>query len=366
MLPQIDHQFNTNAPSHRTFQPQNLPADAMAPPAVEPAVCWRLWEVRQAYFYQCCLRWLHGNQADAEDAFNTAALAIWRTTQEQTATIINPMGWLTGVVRHTCLDIHRKGQREASHTVALDAIGSETGVDRLSSSPSCRSPESIFLQREECTYIHQTINALPGRLCTPVIMRFYRGCTYEEIAVQLKLSPDTVRKRIQEARTVLDRQRRQYLTGQAGPAGLSAWVEEDTRLTTLPAVNPDVNDGEAVLKPRVAPLRHVSKREEQKLRTLRAYVATYPSGWKKRLALANQLCKMGEQAEAVVMYEQVLAKQPQLLSVWVQIGRIYQALKHGQAAIVAYKRALPLATTDEMRSAIVGLIASLTGDVAGP
>lgn len=361
MLPQSNHHLNTNAPIHRTFHVQDDSADAALPSPVEPAVCWRLWEVRQAYFYQRCLIWLHGNQADAEDAFNTAALTVWRTTHAQARTIVNPMGWLTGLVRHVCLDLHRKRQREASHTVAIDAIDSETGVDSLSSSSSCHSPEVIFLQREECTYVQQAIHALPQRLCTPLLLRFYQGLTYEEIAAQLQLSPEAVRKRIQEARTVLDRQRRQYLTDQAAFVEAIPWSGEDSHLTATLPTNPGATDVEALLKPRVEALSRVSKREEQKLRTLRAYVAAYPNGWKKRLALADQLCKQGEQAEAVIIYEQVLAKQPQLLSVWLQVGRLYTALEQDALAVAAYERALPLAATATTRDAIVELIECVTG-----
>lgn len=353
------HPATNNAYEHRTFDPSASVSVASYSP-IEPAICWPLWEARQAYFYQRCLGWLHGNQADADDAFNTAALAVWRATQEQTRAIVNPMGWLTGIVQHVCLDLHCKRQREASHTVAMDAIDCETGVASLASSPSCRSPEIIFLQREECTYVHQAIHALPLRLCTPLLLRFYQGLTYEEIAAQLQLSPEAVRKQIQEARTLLARQRRQYLTDQVGLIRATSWSDEDGRLTATPLTNPDVDNIEALLKPRVAYLSRVSKREAQKLRTLRAYVVAYPNGWKKRLALADQLCKLGEQAEAVVIYEQVLAKQPQLLSVWLQVGRLYTALKQDVQAVAAYERALPLAATATTRDAIIELIENVT------
>lgn len=94
-------------------------------------------------------RWLNGNRADAEDAFNTAALAIWRKTHEQTPTIVNPMGWLTGLVRHACLDLHRKRQQEANQTVDLDLIDIETWTEAPPAAAHCHSPEAIFLQREQ-------------------------------------------------------------------------------------------------------------------------------------------------------------------------------------------------------------------------
>ncbi|MFN8491633.1 MAG: sigma-70 family RNA polymerase sigma factor [Caldilineaceae bacterium] len=352
----------SNAYTHRTFDP-NVSALAAAHPPIEPTTCWQLWEARQTYFYQRCLGWLQGNQADAEDAFNTAALAIWRTTHEQTPAIGNPMGWLTGVVRHVCLDILRKRQKEASQTVTLDGDDTEVWAEAPATAAHYRSPEAIFLQHEQCAYLQVEIATLPARLRIPLALRCGEELSYEEIAAQLGLTPATVRKRVQEARILLDRKFRKYLRGQAGPDWRTPWPDEQTLFAAPPPANPVVNDNEtASLQPRVTLLAQVSKREEQKLRTLRAYVAAYPNGWKKRLELADQLCKMGMQAEAVVVYEQVLEKQPQLLSVWLQVGRLYTALQRGEAAVAAYERALALVATDALREAIVGLIESVVVD----
>jgi len=223
-----------------------------------------------------------------------------------------------------------------------------------------RSPETIILQREKCTYVHAAIDALPARLRTPLVLRFYQDQSYEEIAARLGLAPDNVRKRIQEARAILDRKLHAYQTGDAGPDLHTPWPDEQTLFAASIPADPEGSADEAAnTQPRVMPLAQISKREEQKLCTLRAYVASYPSGWKKRLALADQLCKMGHQIEAVAAYEQVLEKQPRLISVWLQVGRIYQALQHGQAAVAAYERALPLATTTAIRNAIIRLIESV-------
>ncbi|MEZ4869253.1 MAG: sigma-70 family RNA polymerase sigma factor [Caldilineaceae bacterium] len=352
----------SHAYKHRTFDPSTSTL-ASSPSPVEPITCWQLWEARQAYFYQRCLGWLRGNQADADDAFNTAALAVWRTTHEQASTIVNPMGWLTGVVHHACLDLLCKRQREASQTVEIDSVDTEVWAEAPATYTICRSPETIFLQREQCAYLQAEMAALPARLRIPLALRCGEELSYEEIAAQLGLTPATVRKRIQEARILLDRKLRKYLRGQAGPDWDTPWTDEQTLFVAPPPKAPLTNDDETVsLQPRVTPLAQVSKREEQKLRTLRAYIATYPNGWKKRLELADQLCKMGMKAEAVVVYEQVLEKQPQLLSVWMQVGRLYKELQCSEAAVAAYERALAMAVTDMQREVIVGLVKSVVAE----
>lgn len=195
--------------------------------------------------------------------------------------------------------------------------------------------------------------ALPAQLRLPLTLRCSEELTYDAIAAQLGLATPTVRKRVQQARAILDQKWRKYLRGQTGPALQAPWPAEQTLFPAPLAAGPVASaHPTATVQPRVAPLPQVSKREEQKLRTLRAYVQGYPTGWKKRLDLADQLCKMGQPTEAVVVYEQVLAKQPHLLSVWVQVGRLYAELQ----AAAAYKRALPLATTNALQAAIVALL----------
>ena len=359
MLHPTHHATNVDTYSHRTFNPQATPSQAApsATPPVDPMICWQLWEVRQAHFYKLCLRWLNHNQADADDAFNTAALAVWRKTQTEMPVIVNPMGWLTGLVRHACLDLQRKRQQEANQTVEIDAFDTEAWADAPAAPAVYHSPEAFFLQREQYVYLHEKIAALPVRLRIPFTLRCCEELTYEAISAQLGLAAPTVRKRVQEARTLLDRQLRKYLRGQTGPDLHAPWPDEQRLFSAPRPAAPTDGDGEtAARQPRVTPLAQVSKREEQKLRTLRAYVQGYPTGWKKRLDLADQLCKMGQPAEAVVVYEQVLAKQPHLLSVWVQVGRLYAELQHGEAAVAAYKRALSLASTNALRAAIVALL----------
>lgn len=63
-------------------------------------------------------------------------------------------------------------------------------------------------------------------------------------------------------------------------------------------------------------------RQHQKLKTLSGYVGRYPSGWKKRLELANLLCETGRWLEAVSEYRQVIQRQPQLVEVRLQLGKI--------------------------------------------
>ncbi|MEZ4868224.1 MAG: sigma-70 family RNA polymerase sigma factor [Caldilineaceae bacterium] len=303
---------------------QSSSSQAASPGAT--ADCWQLWLDQQPHFYRLCRRWLHNHESDVDDAFNRAAVLVWRKQQENAQPIANPMGWLTGLLRHVCLDLHRARQRAACRAVELDAV-----VE--SATPSHRtfandSPETILLRREKYAYLSQAIDALPSRLRTVIILRFYQEQSCEEIATRLHLSVDNVYKRVQEARTLLLHKVQLYQAGLEGPAPDAPPLDDLYEEPTLPPA-PQADKAVDSLRPRVTVLPHVSKREEQKLQTLRAYVARHPTGWKKRLELADQLCKMNELAEALAMYEQVLAKQPQLMNARLQMTYIYEALGQG-------------------------------------
>ncbi len=84
-------------------------------------------------------------------------------------------------------------------------------------------------------------------------------------------------------------------------------------------------------------------RQEQKLSTLSKYVQNYPQGWKKRLELANLLYEMGNWQQAVAEYREVIERQPQLLDVRLQLGKLLQLMNREKEASGGDKRPRMLA-----------------------
>jgi len=97
-------------------------------------------------------------------------------------------------------------------------------------------------------------------------------------------------------------------------------------------------------------------RKDQKLKTLSNYVQRYPSGWKKRLELANLLYEMGRWQEAVEEYQQVLQRQPCLMGVQLQLGKILHLMGKQAEAIAVYQKALFLSPNAATGHHIEGLI----------
>ncbi|NER00646.1 MAG: hypothetical protein F6K30_28785, partial [Cyanothece sp. SIO2G6] len=76
-------------------------------------------------------------------------------------------------------------------------------------------------------------------------------------------------------------------------------------------------------------MRKKPTRQGQKLKTLIQYVQRYPSGWKKRLELAELRYEMGHWEEAILDFRWVLIRQPNLsegLSIRLKLGKMLEIL----------------------------------------
>ncbi|MGB7441395.1 MAG: tetratricopeptide repeat protein, partial [Coleofasciculaceae cyanobacterium] len=97
-------------------------------------------------------------------------------------------------------------------------------------------------------------------------------------------------------------------------------------------------------------------RTDQKLKTLSNYVQQYPSGWKKRLKLADLLYQMGRWPEAVEEYRQVLGREPCLIEVRLQMGKILHLTGKDTEAIAVYEEASSLCHNAATKHHLEGLI----------
>ncbi|MEG3906130.1 tetratricopeptide repeat protein [Microcoleus sp. B4-C5] len=106
-------------------------------------------------------------------------------------------------------------------------------------------------------------------------------------------------------------------------------------------------------------------RIDQKLKTLSEYVQQYPSGWKKRLELANLLYAMGRIEQAVEEYRQVIDRQQPLIGVRLQLGKLLQLMGQKAEAVAVYESALANARNQATRQHISGSIALCRNDTQG-
>jgi tetratricopeptide (TPR) repeat protein len=104
-------------------------------------------------------------------------------------------------------------------------------------------------------------------------------------------------------------------------------------------------------------------RQDQKLKTLTKYVKQYPQGWKKRWELAELMYGMGYWEQAIQEHRQVIERQPQLIQVRLQLGKILHLMGRDAEAIEVYEVALLLSRNQATQHHINGLIALCRGDI---
>jgi RNA polymerase sigma-70 factor (ECF subfamily) len=104
--------------------------------------------------------------------------------------------------------MHRERNRGAYRIESLEAIAEreEEGLVSVYDTPGCAA-----LLGELETQIHRAIEDLPERLHSPFVLHFIREKSYQDIAQQLAISYDNVRKRISQARAILRKQLNEYL-----------------------------------------------------------------------------------------------------------------------------------------------------------
>ncbi|MBD2569835.1 RNA polymerase sigma factor [Anabaena lutea] len=172
---------------------------------------WQLWESYQDDFYNLCLKWMGGNSHDAEDVLNQAMLKACNEWTKQINKIIYPQSWLKQIIYNFCMDLHRKRKREAK---VIENIEDIEFADHPGFASQLEIPETNILNLEMGAYLYHQIESLPERLRYPFILHCCQDKSYQDVAKQLALSEENVRKRIQQAREILKKQLNSYLAGE--------------------------------------------------------------------------------------------------------------------------------------------------------
>ncbi|RKZ87528.1 MAG: RNA polymerase sigma factor [Candidatus Parabeggiatoa sp. nov. 1] len=177
----------------------------------EPNAFEDLWGQCHNYLYRCCLRWMGGHHADAKDALNQAALKAWEKFPQHAQNIANPEAWLTQLTHNLCVDIHREHHQAAVHFESLENLV-KFDEDILAS--DLDSPETLISYGEIESFLYHTIDTLPSKLRDSFALFYYQEMSYQDIAQHLLLSNDSVRKRIQKARQILQKRLSEYCSEQ--------------------------------------------------------------------------------------------------------------------------------------------------------
>jgi RNA polymerase sigma-70 factor (ECF subfamily) len=102
--------------------------------------------------------------------------------------------WLYRLVVNACVD---RSRRRRSDTVSADPAVLE-GV-----AAHARSHEDLFADQETATSVHGAIAALPPKLRSAILLRYFEDLSYADMAVALNCSRGTVASRLNRGHRLL-------------------------------------------------------------------------------------------------------------------------------------------------------------------
>jgi RNA polymerase sigma factor (sigma-70 family) len=349
-----------------------------------PAAFWKLWEQHCKYLYGVCLKQMGGVHADAEDALSRAMITAWRRLPHHAGKIHDHMslrGWLARLTHNLCVDIHRECRRNGGPPKSLEEFTPEK-VEAAGG--SAESPEESLLRREMEHYLRLMIARLKPNLRTPFILRFFHDVSYNDIASQLNLSPENVRKRIQQARGILQDRLSAYRAGLTGSAVWRADLErfEELFARLFPGGELFAGEERRERPRRTSTVRMVcvvlpsgversfdllldkdwAEAGEDEATTL--YARAHPERWERRVALASLLQERGKWEEAVAELNQIIAGRPDLTEAHLRLGELLHLSGRSEEAVSVYEQALRAEKREPMRRHLYGLVEVCRGRYA--
>ncbi len=152
-----------------------------------------LVDTYQTPVFNLCYRML-GESTAAEDA---AQETFWRAWQKiKSYDPQRPFGtWLLSIAAHYCIDQQRKQK------VTLFELDEYPDFDL--GDPHVPNPESAVITNNEDEALHHLINQLSPPDRAAVILKYWYGCSEEEISQMLSLTVSAVKSRLHRARRQL-------------------------------------------------------------------------------------------------------------------------------------------------------------------
>ena len=290
---------------------------------------WEIWEQNRNRFLKICMLQFR-DKSKAEDALSGIMLKAVEVLPKYASKIQNFQSWLTRLAFNYCHDIHRE---ESRYRFGQDLTETVTTED-----DDATDPEIRFLEKQTKENVDRLLAGLSPSLRNAFMMRFYGGLSYREISKQAGVREVSIRKRIQRARTILQESLgsptlKRVIASRSTRAPQSCDFQINMDLkpkSPVELLGPEPllirfaqvrMDSGAVVDMPIA-LDHKPTRIAMRIQTLRRHVSRYPSGWKKRLELAELLYVSGAWDRAIEAYKKVLKRNPRLVPVRFHLGLV--------------------------------------------
>ncbi len=205
---------------------QNITRDVNTNTTDINVIFWQQWIEHKNYLYGCCLDWMGGNPADAEDALSEAMVKAIEKLRTTDRPISNFKAWLTRLTYNLCMDLQRKRRRNPVEIMDVEAIASEK--NDLVIQEEISDPERL---RNLELFFGNAIDTLPPKMRETFHLYLQKKYSLKEIAEQLGISYDNARKRMSQARRILQQQWHEY---EAGKLSISPPPQTDLKSNHRP------------------------------------------------------------------------------------------------------------------------------------
>ncbi|MBD1583135.1 RNA polymerase sigma factor [Pseudoalteromonas sp. S16_S37] len=171
-----------------------------APSRTNPHVeFWGVWAEYNERVLSCCYKWLHNDSGMIEDAMALTREKAYQAYGNNAGNIENTFAWLCRIAHNVCMDVHRLNSKEND----LVGIVSSSPSQFYFSENYSPTLENDYERHDLYQQLSHAINNLPNDLKQAIQYKFIYEMEYAEIAEQLQISQENVRKRVQLARKKL-------------------------------------------------------------------------------------------------------------------------------------------------------------------
>lgn len=163
-----------------------------------------LYDVYKDQVYSIALYFFHGDQTVAGDVTQQVFLKLI-TNIDRFRGEAEFSTWLYRLVVNACMDVARRRKCDA-------AISDRSGREALAA-PASQESECVRAQTADA--VRAAVSALPPKFRIAVLLRYFEGLSYEQMAKALHCSMGTVASRLSRGHKMLA----ERLQGLMGPRG---------------------------------------------------------------------------------------------------------------------------------------------------
>lgn len=147
-----------------------------------------LYEAHKDKVYSICLYFFHGDTAEAADVTQEVFLKLFAAIGSFRGDAVFST-WLYRLVRNACLDASR---RKTARARAVESPGI-----------SVPTQEDDLLRAHTAQTVGNAVSSLPPEFRLPILLRYFKGFSYQEMSAAMNCSMGTVASRLNRGHKLL-------------------------------------------------------------------------------------------------------------------------------------------------------------------